>query len=238
MVDNRSGLKPLRYAFALQGVGGLTKAGWPIQAVLWLEWDASCEPIKTSFGLSGIVAVAGKAHWWEPPHSCGGARLSSRAARLGLNSPPALAAGFSASSLGFVRVWEARRLGGPFKPSFGLSGIVAVAGKSATVGAPAFIRGSSAFKPSGSPGTYSPPALAAGFSASSLARTYPTYQQLVSSALQQLLRASVQALTARYQKQIRNDNRRLKKRLSTANSERDILLADDFGRGGFSAAVP
>jgi hypothetical protein len=31
--------------------------------------------------------------WWEPPHSCGGARLSSRAARVALSSP-ALAAGF------------------------------------------------------------------------------------------------------------------------------------------------
>ena len=28
----------------------------------------------------GLVQIA----WWEPPHSCGGARLSSRAARVGL----------------------------------------------------------------------------------------------------------------------------------------------------------
>ena len=30
----------------------------------------------------GLVQIA----WWEPPHSCGGARLSSRAARVGLFS--------------------------------------------------------------------------------------------------------------------------------------------------------
>jgi hypothetical protein len=34
-----------------------------------------------------------KLKWWEPPHSCGGARLSSRAVRIGLSSS-ALAAGF------------------------------------------------------------------------------------------------------------------------------------------------
>ena len=34
-----------------------------------------------------------KAQWWEPPHSCGGARLSSRAAHVGLDSYPASAAG-------------------------------------------------------------------------------------------------------------------------------------------------
>jgi hypothetical protein len=70
-----------------------------------------------------------KAQWWESPHSCGGARLSSRAVRVQLPS-----SGLSRGVLILRRMQHPdpsllhgqHLLCGPFKPGFGLSGIMAL----------------------------------------------------------------------------------------------------------------